>query len=234
MVQSYKKDKDINVMIWDVIYEDGRSDVIIMDRDPDSEKSGYTVNSYLTVLNDQLSRTWQPGMTFMQDNARIHTAKKVKKWFEDEGIPVMEWPPYSPDLNPIEHLWVQLKQWILDHYPELNEMDESEEAYQRLFQVICEGWEAIAQDVINDLIKSMDTRVNSVIRAKGWYIRFWYLASKSGNQYSFNEEVQMYNILDFQRLLIDFPLSVVICMRSGRRSGGGWMRGSANTFGLKL
>ena len=159
-------------MIWGAIYGDGRSDVIIMDRDPDSEKSGYTANSYLTVLNDQLPRTCQPGMTFMQDNARIHTAKKIKKWFEDEGIPVMEWPLYSPDLNPIEHLWAQLKQWILDHYPELNEMGESEEAYQRLFQAIREGWEAIAQDAINDLIKSIDTRVNSVIRAKGWYTRF--------------------------------------------------------------
>jgi len=44
-------------MIWGVIYEDGRSDVIIMDRDPDSEKSEYTANSYLTVLNDKLPRT---------------------------------------------------------------------------------------------------------------------------------------------------------------------------------
>ena len=97
-------------MIWGVIYEDGRSDVIIMDRDPDSEKSEYTANSYLTVLNDKLPRTWQLGMKFMQDNARIYTAKKIKKWFEDEGILVMEWPLYSPDLNPIKHLWAQLKQ----------------------------------------------------------------------------------------------------------------------------
>jgi transposase len=111
-------------------------------------------------------------MTFMQDTTRIYIAKKVKKWFEDEGIPVIEWPPYSPDLNPIEHLWAQLKQWILDHYPKLNEIGESKEAYQRLFQAIREGWEAIAQDAINDLIKSIETRVNSVIRAKGWYTRF--------------------------------------------------------------
>jgi DNA-binding FadR family transcriptional regulator len=51
-------------------------------------------------------------------------------------------------------------------------MGENKEAYQRLFQAIREGWEAIAQDAINDLIKSMDTRVNSVIRAKRWYTRF--------------------------------------------------------------
>jgi hypothetical protein len=41
-------------MIWGVIYGDGRSDIMIMDRDPDSEKSGYTANSYIIVLNDQM------------------------------------------------------------------------------------------------------------------------------------------------------------------------------------
>ena len=39
----------------------------------------------------------------MQDNALIYTAKVIKKWFSDMGINVLEWPPYSPDLNPIEY-----------------------------------------------------------------------------------------------------------------------------------
>lgn len=46
----------------------------------------------------------------MQDNGPIHCAKDVKQWFEDMAIPVMEWPPYSRDLNPIEHLWFPLKE----------------------------------------------------------------------------------------------------------------------------
>jgi hypothetical protein len=102
MIQPYKKGKDISVMIWGAIHGDGRSDVVIIERDPDSEKSGYTSNSYLTVLSEQIPRTWQPGMTFVKDNARIHKAKKVKKWFEDEGIPVLEWPPY-PTRRPFWH-----------------------------------------------------------------------------------------------------------------------------------
>jgi transposase len=68
-------------------------------------------------------------MTFIQDNARIHIAKKVKKWFKDKGISVMEWLPYSPDLNLIKHLWARLKQWIYKHYPELNRIGASKEAY---------------------------------------------------------------------------------------------------------
>jgi hypothetical protein len=77
MIQPYVKGKDISVMIWGAIHGDGRSAVVIMDRDPDSEKSGYTANSYLTILNDQMPRVWEPGMTFMQDNTRIYTAKKI-------------------------------------------------------------------------------------------------------------------------------------------------------------
>jgi DDE superfamily endonuclease len=172
MIMPYKKDKDISVMIWGAIYGDGRSDVVIMDQDPDSEKSGYSANSYLTVLRDQIPRVYQPGMTFMQDGASIHTAKKVKKWFADESVVVLNWPPYSPDLNPIEHLWAQLKQWINEHYPNLVNMGKSEEAYQRLFLAIHEGWEAIGQEAINNLIKSMDIRINSVLNAQGSYIRF--------------------------------------------------------------
>ena len=52
MIDSYKKDKDINVIIWDVIYENGHSNIVLMKRDPDLNKSGYLFNSYLVVLYD--------------------------------------------------------------------------------------------------------------------------------------------------------------------------------------
>jgi hypothetical protein len=43
-------------------------------------------------------------MIFMQDNALIYCAHKTKKWFEDIGILLTDWPLYSLDLNLIEYI----------------------------------------------------------------------------------------------------------------------------------
>lgn len=49
-----------------------------MERDIDAKKNGYTQNSYLKVLEDNIPTLWEPGLIFMQDNAPIHTAKRIK------------------------------------------------------------------------------------------------------------------------------------------------------------
>jgi hypothetical protein len=51
-------------------------------------------------------------------------------------------------------------------------MGVSEQAYQRFYSVLQEGWESISQEKIDHLIRSMDERVESVRLARGWHTRF--------------------------------------------------------------
>ncbi len=71
-------------------------------------------------------------MIFMQDNALIYCANKIKEWFKDIGILLTNWLHYSPALNLIEHVWWHLKAKVLKIYPELKDLDTGEEARRAL------------------------------------------------------------------------------------------------------
>lgn len=45
-------------------------------------------------------------LTFQQeDNAAIHTGKKIKQWIKDCKFDLLDWPVRSPELHPVENLW---------------------------------------------------------------------------------------------------------------------------------
>ncbi|GFT41165.1 transposable element Tcb1 transposase [Trichonephila clavipes] len=54
---------------------------------------------------------------FPDDNARPHRANIVDECFQSEDITRMDWPAYSPDLNPIKHVWDMLGRRIADRQP---------------------------------------------------------------------------------------------------------------------
>ena len=47
-------------------------------------------------------------LIFQQDNARPHVARVCQDFLASHNINPLDWPPYSPDLSPIEHLWDEM------------------------------------------------------------------------------------------------------------------------------
>lgn len=180
MVQTFGTNKNMKTMVLAAFWDNGRTSLYIMDRDFESKKHGYSANSYLEVLDAEVEPTFdsfkkeKPAYTFMHDNASIHTAGKVKQWFEDRGIVyITDWPAYSPDLNPIEHIWWHLKVKVCEMFPEVAaDRSESEYSRQRLESCLQAAFDCLDKKLFDVLYKSMRDRIAACIAAKGWHTKY--------------------------------------------------------------
>lgn len=67
---------------------------------------------FIIGILDELSMEINKPTVVVLDNARPHTAKKVKRLFDvwqKRGLYIFYLPPYSPQLNIIERLWREFK-----------------------------------------------------------------------------------------------------------------------------
>lgn len=118
---------------------------------------------YTEILGDNLiqsARELRLGRRFIfqQDNDPKHTAKATQEWLKKNQVNVLEWPSQSPDLNPIENLWLDLKRAVHARYPRnLTELE----------QFCKEEWSKIAVGRCTRLIETYPHRLTAVIAAKG-------------------------------------------------------------------
>ena len=95
---------------------------------------------------------------FQQDNDSKQTAKISKEWLPDNSANVLELPSQSPDLNPSEHLWRDLKKAVHRRFPS-NLME--------LERCCKEEWAKLAKYRCAKLVASYSKRLEAAIAAKG-------------------------------------------------------------------
>lgn len=97
---------------------------------------------------------------FQHDNAPIHKAWVVKSWIEHQNVEVLEWPPYSPDLNIIENVWG----WLVR---KVYESGKQYSCKSELISAIQHAWSSISLDFLKKLYDSLPNRLYECILKQG-------------------------------------------------------------------
>lgn len=100
---------------------------------------------------------------FLQDNDPKHKSTIVRTWLFNHGIQCLDFPPYSPDLNPIENLWADLARRV-----EQYQCASMEELQDR----VAEEWKDTSVAFLRELVQSMPARCQAVIDAKGDHTKY--------------------------------------------------------------
>ncbi len=151
---------DKSIMVWGCFSWNGVGELNIID-------GTMTSAVYVRILKDSMQpsarRLFDESYIFQQDNDPKHTAKNTREWMEREQIEILDWPPQSPDLNPIENLWWHVKQEISKL--KLGKLDELHDGLKR-------AWESISNERCRKLIESMPRRIDQVIKNNGSWTKY--------------------------------------------------------------
>ena len=96
---------------------------------------------------------------FMQDNDPKHTSTRARLWLEEKNVNWWKTPPESPDLNPIENLWHELKEY--------NRRVVKPKNKQELVSGIMEFWETVTVEKCRKYIKHLKKVLPKVIERGG-------------------------------------------------------------------
>ncbi|OCK73190.1 hypothetical protein K432DRAFT_449511, partial [Lepidopterella palustris CBS 459.81] len=84
----------------------------------------------------------------------------------ERGIETIFWPPYSPDLNPMETVWNWIKDYIQNQYGDV------QLSYDQLREAVRAAWDSITEAQLQELQESMRDRCAAVITAQGGYTKY--------------------------------------------------------------
>ncbi|KAL4780626.1 hypothetical protein BJX76DRAFT_350823 [Aspergillus varians] len=98
---------------------------------------------------------WEKEWGYINAESYCHASQATLRELNKRRIYPISWPAFSPDLNPIETIWNWIEDWIQERYPEDEQL-----SYNTL------------QEVVRDLVDSMQARCQAVIDAEGGHTKY--------------------------------------------------------------
>jgi len=143
-----------SVMVWPAIRHGWKSQLLIID----GRMNAVMYKDTIPYITRNPEVTYNPEVNFIHDNARPHVAGLCMDTLRTKNVNFLDWPAFSPDMNPIEHLWNNLDRRVRNKNP-------PPATHAQLRAALTQEWASIPQNVIDDLLSSMPRRIKALIQA---------------------------------------------------------------------
>lgn len=111
-IQVSKFHRDQRYQILPAYSQDG----IILSRIFRGSTDASLFEDFIEELLQHCGKWPEPRSVLVMDNASFHHSDRIEQLCSDAGVKLMYLPPYSPDLNPIEEFFSELKAFIRRHW----------------------------------------------------------------------------------------------------------------------
>jgi DDE superfamily endonuclease len=151
-------------MVWGCMTADGPGSATSINGIMDSRVYQDILEEHLLGTLEHYGKS-RSDIVFQHDNDPKHVSKSTLDYLRYTGLNVLKWPPQSPDMNPIEHLWGLVKKNIVKdpYYPK-----NKTEMWIKFKRI----WETVSKEECVGLIDSMPGRVRKLLRARGGYTKY--------------------------------------------------------------
>ena len=144
-------------MVWSGFSSIGKLPVVFIQGSLNSEGYQEVLGNFLLPYFERWPHL---EFIFMQDNAPVHVSRSTRDWLQSHQVPLMEWPPRSPDCNPLENAWGQLARKVYENGRQF-------ESVTQLKEAIRVAWEGIQLTELTELVNTMPKRMVEVIKKGG-------------------------------------------------------------------
>ena len=152
-------------MVWGAIGWDWKSPLVFLVKEPGRRgicSTAYTnqvLNDVIKPYYDSLTSEQKQEFIYMEDGAKVHQGK-ARLWRLNHGIKGFDWPPSSPDLNPIEKIWRWMKH-------EITKLETVPTLIKDIREVLQELWNEVDPKEWRYLTERITCKIEDVIESKG-------------------------------------------------------------------
>ena len=176
-IRGKQRDGGILQMIWGCFIGNKLGPIAFINSTINKDVYVDLLREFFLPFIDALNADGITDIIFQQDNAPPHVAGITREFLKttgnEHGFTFIEWPPNSPDMNPIEHLWAHLKLELYRQYPDTTTLKGSPNTIKTILRPrLNKLWWNIGESVLEKLVESMPRRVQALINAKGWYTEY--------------------------------------------------------------